>query len=515
MSDRSGRGITVTETRAKDAPVDISRTTTAAFVGRTLRGPLDTPVPVTNFGAFCRRFGESWPRSGLGSAVRQFFENGGERLYVVRVANNARGAMLCLPAEGSALVLRAVEPGSTERIRAAVDYDGLDEDESSRFNLTLQRLEPATGLVVDQEFFQALSHIEGDELFVADALQDSAIARAVTPFPRRRPERTVAGDNRYEPAWVDLAEQGSDGDSLSDYDFVGSRERRTGLFALEMLEHFDLLYLAPPATNADVGVAAIVAAEIYCRRRGAMLVVDPPAAAASGEQMIEAMRARGYASPNMITYFPRARAPGEDAVPHAAGGAVAGLLAKLDRVAGPWTALDDGPSLLRDLEPAIELDDGTAAALWRAGANTLLPAGSRRSRLAGNVTLSRGNESHRLFATLSVRRLCLRILGSIDGATRWSLFEQGSEENTGVLRQRIVEYLASLYAHGALASASFSVECEAGAARRADGSRTGISVHLSFQPLGSPAPLSFTLHQGAAGCRVARTAFAPAGAPAG
>ena len=51
----------------------------------------------------------------------------GRQLYVVRVANGARGAMLCLPASGSALVLRAVEPGSTEQIRAAVDYDGVDE----------------------------------------------------------------------------------------------------------------------------------------------------------------------------------------------------------------------------------------------------------------------------------------------------------------------------------------------------------------------------------------------------
>ena len=57
--------------------------------------------------------------------MQQFFENGGSNLYVVRVANNARGALLCLPASGSALVLRAMEPGSTERVRAAVDYDGI------------------------------------------------------------------------------------------------------------------------------------------------------------------------------------------------------------------------------------------------------------------------------------------------------------------------------------------------------------------------------------------------------
>ena len=112
MSDRPDRGITVTEIRAKDQPVDISFKTTAAFVGRTLRGPVDTPVLVESFGAFRRRFGDCWSRSSLGPAVRQYFDNGGERLYVVRVANNARGAMLCLPASGSALILRAVEQSS-------------------------------------------------------------------------------------------------------------------------------------------------------------------------------------------------------------------------------------------------------------------------------------------------------------------------------------------------------------------------------------------------------------------
>jgi hypothetical protein len=105
-----------------DQPIDASPETTAAFVGRALRGPLNTPVLVKSFGEFRRRFGDVWSRefrrrfgdvwsrSSLGPAVRHFFEHGGIQLYIVRVANNARGAMICLPASGSALVLRAVEP---------------------------------------------------------------------------------------------------------------------------------------------------------------------------------------------------------------------------------------------------------------------------------------------------------------------------------------------------------------------------------------------------------------------
>ena len=129
MSDAADRGITVTEIAATDQPIDAAPETTAAFVGRALRGPLNTPVLVNSFGQFRRRFGDMWSRSSLGPAVQQFFEHGGQRLFVVRVANGARGSMLCLPASGSALVLRAIEPGSTESIRAAVDIDGIDDDQ--------------------------------------------------------------------------------------------------------------------------------------------------------------------------------------------------------------------------------------------------------------------------------------------------------------------------------------------------------------------------------------------------
>jgi len=138
LPDAVDRGITVTEIAAMDQPIDVAPETTVAFVGRALRGPLNTPVLVGNFGEFRRRFGDVWGRSSLGPAVKQFFDHGGKRLYVIRVANNARGAMLCLPAKDSALVLRSLEPGSTEFIRAAVDYDGVNDDNetcsTSRYN---------------------------------------------------------------------------------------------------------------------------------------------------------------------------------------------------------------------------------------------------------------------------------------------------------------------------------------------------------------------------------------------
>ena len=204
MSDAVDRGITVTEMAPMDHPINVSPETTAVFVGRALRGPLNEALLVHSFGEYRRRFGDSWTRSSLGPAAKLFFEHGGKNLYVVRVANNARGAMLCLPASGSALVLRALEPGSTESIRAAIDYDGINVNNEELFNLTLQRVDPGTGLVTDQELYRRADYREDADRFVADLLLTSTIARVESPFPTHRPELTVSVNTPSDSAYVCL-----------------------------------------------------------------------------------------------------------------------------------------------------------------------------------------------------------------------------------------------------------------------------------------------------------------------
>ena len=89
--------------------------------------------------------------------------------------------MLCLPAAGSALILRAVEPGSTERLRAAIDYDGVDATDVERFNLTIQRVDPRSGRIVDQEILRGLDCRAESGDFVVDRLLTSQLARVDQP----------------------------------------------------------------------------------------------------------------------------------------------------------------------------------------------------------------------------------------------------------------------------------------------------------------------------------------------
>jgi len=306
-------------------PIDASVETTAAFVGRALRGPLDTPVLITSFAAFHRRFGGYWSGSSLGTSVEQFFTHGGRQAYVVRVANNARGAMICLPASHGVLVLRAVEPGSTEHIRAAIDYDGIDGEDDTSFNLTLQRVTPDTGLVLDQEIYRRLTCKRGEERSVDDVLMSSSLVRAQDPLPAERPLQTAAD-------YVEPAQAGCDGQPLSDYDLIGSAGRGTGLFALKQV---DLLHLPPPEPGSVPGPAAVLAAALYCHKRGAILILDPPDEWKSTYDAIRGTRNAGYANPDVLSYFPRARARDDEHGPQIPiGGAIAGLLSKLDRSMG-------------------------------------------------------------------------------------------------------------------------------------------------------------------------------------
>jgi len=511
LSDAFGRGITVTEVAAIDQVIDVAPETTAAFVGRALRGPLNTPVLVHNFGDFRRRFGESWSRSSLGPAVKLFFDHGGRNLYVVRVANNARGAMICLPAGGSALVLRAVEPGSTECVRAAVDYDGIDAGNEECFNLTLQRIDPATGLVIDQEVYRKLSHLRDSDDFVVDALLTSSMVRVEQPHPTHRPDATTPKDAQPGSAYVEHVQDGTDGSELSDYDLVGSRKDGRGLFALDQVDGFDLLYLPPPGKGVDVGPAALLAAERYCRHRGAMLIVDPGVDWHTPQDAVQAVRQRGYASPSIVGYFPRlASRKRGDAPPRAVGGALAGLLCKLDRSYGPWQGLDQqGLGFDRDLVPCVEVDDEDRQLLLREGLNLIAPGAAGKSRLQGSATLARGSEMRRPFASLEVRRLCLRIIASIDRATRWAAFGKVDAALARQVQAQVSAYLNALADLGAFANTRVDVQCDAGVCKKAFGAGHAISIFIAFQPRGCAKPLSFTLHQGVAGCRVANTAFAP------
>ena len=68
------------------------RTDIAGFVGIATRGPLHQALPVQSFRQFQAYFGDFTGAGFLSYAVRGFFENGGQRCWIVRVASELAAA---------------------------------------------------------------------------------------------------------------------------------------------------------------------------------------------------------------------------------------------------------------------------------------------------------------------------------------------------------------------------------------------------------------------------------------
>ena len=210
MAERGSFGIPIAVDSTSERAIARSSTGITAFIGRTLKGPLDRPVRIASFAEFQQVFGGLWQPSTLSYAIEQYFESGGRSAVVVRVANGARSPTLWLPAGTSILHLVGVNPGSREYLRAAVDYDGITEHDMDRFNLVLQRVRlPGSEQIEDQEIYRAVS-IE----CLRDLLLESRLARVEGATPPSRPDRTSIGSDRAM-SYVSSRFDGDDGAPLS------------------------------------------------------------------------------------------------------------------------------------------------------------------------------------------------------------------------------------------------------------------------------------------------------------
>src|SRR2546430_6572769 len=97
-------------------------TSTTAFIGRALRGPVDEPVIINSYGDFERQFGGLWVESTMSYAVRDFYLNlnGSGQAIIVRIHNGAVQATITVPGN---LNLRAKNPGQWgENLRVRVEH---------------------------------------------------------------------------------------------------------------------------------------------------------------------------------------------------------------------------------------------------------------------------------------------------------------------------------------------------------------------------------------------------------
>jgi hypothetical protein len=430
-----------------------------AFIGRTLKGPVQRPVTVASFAEFQQVFGGLWQPSSLSYAVEQFFDHGGERAIVVRVANGARPPTVRLPAGAGALRLAGVNPGSREYLRASVDYDGIPEGDTDRFNLVIQRVRSAgSELIEDQEIFRRASLRPDSGRCLTDILLQSRLARAIAPLPPQRPDRS-AGPGGSAIGYAFSNSDADDGGPLTDYDIIGSAAAATGLFALSAADGFNFLCIPPLARDHDVGLSALLVAARYCREHHAMLIVDPPASWSTARAALEGMRVWPFRSDNAVMYYPRVQALDRlrgRLETFASCGAVAGMLARNDETCPLWSAPGSEEVTLRPgMQPAVSVGDADRLRLAQVGINTLSvprPAPGAGCVRVDARTLATGSGGFNDWRYLATRRLGLWVAASIERGTRWVLLEQNGPATWVRARSLVDTFLEVLAEQGAFAA---------------------------------------------------------------
>jgi len=87
MQSRLTPGVYYERVDASAPAISVLRTDISGFVGIATRGPLNQALPVQSFRQFQAYFGDFTGAGYLAYAVRAFFDNGGQRCWIVRVAS--------------------------------------------------------------------------------------------------------------------------------------------------------------------------------------------------------------------------------------------------------------------------------------------------------------------------------------------------------------------------------------------------------------------------------------------
>lgn len=466
-------------------------TSVTAFVGRALRGPLDTPVVVDSFGAYVRRFGGIARISPMSYAVSQYFQNGGSTAIIVRVDHNGTTAAVALPAGAGTLALIASSPGAWGgSLRASVTES--DPSFPNGFNLTIEEVDRAnSNRVLNSEMFRNLSVTKGDTRFIGTILaQQSALVRLDGTPPAGRPGVTGATPIDFSAS--------SDGDPVDDGDISDATLEGTkkGLYALEDADMVNLICIPPLQLDRDVGIATHNAALAYARTRRAVYLVDPPFAWSDSATPIDTVLGAvdGLASKldNGLINFPSIRAPDplqENRLEtFAPCGVVAGVIARTDATRGVWKAPAGLEATLVGVpELAYKLTNAEHGRLNPRGVNCLRSFPGVGNVVWGARTLRGADTLADQWKYLSIRRTAYFIEETLFRNTQWVLFEPNDEPLWSQIRLNIGAFMQDLFQQGAFAGKTpkeaYLVKCDAETTPPEDVDKGVVNIVVGFQPL--------------------------------
>ena len=504
-------------------------TSITAFVGRAAAGPTctasttDPPPTITSYADYERMFGGLDVATPMSYAVRDFYLNGGTMAIIVRVAHDdATAATITLLGDGSPatdLVLEASSVGAWgNQLSAAVDYDtdrALPRTSPSatnpqRFNLTVRyRTQPGKDTFLT-ESFGSVSTVDGDPRYLPRVLErESMYVRVLGPMPAARPQLNVQPGPPKVINWINAdTNSGSDGTPIDDTDVTGDQNAKTGIYALERVDLFNLLCIPPlqrdtsslPSNWTMPSSSTYQAALALCVERRAMLIVDPDPewGVSIGLAIDSAIGGRndlnltGDAARNAAIYFPCVREV--DSLrdsrvdTFAPSGIIAGIMARTDVARGVWKApagLDASLNGVQDLQ--ITLNDLENGQLNPLGINCLRSMGVNGRVVWGARTLRGADESADEYKYVPIRRLALYLEESLYRGTQWVVFEPNDEPLWAQVRLNVGAFMQGLFRQGAFQGSTpqdaYFVKCDSQTTTQNDINLGILNVVVGFAPL--------------------------------
>jgi uncharacterized protein len=485
-------------------------TSITAFIGRALKGEIDEPVRVQSFGDFERLFGGLWDKSPMSYAIEQFFRNGGQDAIVVRVykedaaaANKGRSSVSLAP-----LILSAASPGEWGKtLKAAVDYNTREAEEGitanlKLFNLTVQQVrEPGSDQVVAVETLRNLSiDVDSPRFFKKVIEQESRLvdvqpAVDLTAIPPASAIDAQTKQLTFTPA---NAGEGDDGEAITDAEVVGSEVSRTGIYALEKADLFNLLCIPPLTRGGVVDNETLSKAVTYCQRRRALLIVDPPFGVNSidtAEQAVDQIRSAlggEKIARNAAMFFPYLKMADplkenrtEEFAPC---GVVAGIFARTDVARGVWKApAGTEAGILGVRELSYKMTDLENGRLNPKGLNCIRFFRDYGNIIWGSRTLAGSDALASEWKYVPVRRLALFLEESLYRGTQWVVFEPNDEPLWAQIRLNMGGFMNNLFRQGAFQGKTpreaYFVKCDKETTTQNDIDLGIVNIVVGFAPL--------------------------------
>ncbi|WP_141340268.1 phage tail sheath C-terminal domain-containing protein [Bradyrhizobium sp. USDA 3458] len=281
---------------------------------------------------------------------------------------------------------------------------------------------------------------------------------------------------------------GAEGTIPTAVELAGSRAAKTGMFALEDVDLFNIL-MFPNQSEPALLAGAIV----YAEERRAFVLLDLPARIDTLDEATSWLNANGdLRHRNAAAYFPRARfadpLQNNRVRSFANSGALAGLYARIDGTRGVWKApagIEAGLRGARGLDYILtDLENGVINPL---GLNALRLFPSFGPIAWGARTLVGSDALASEWKYVPVRRLALFIEESLYRGTQWVVFEPNDEPLWAQIRLNVGAFMHNLFRQGAFQGTiprdAYLVKCDSTTTTQDDINLGIVNIVVGFAPL--------------------------------